>query len=273
MRLGGHVPATAPLQTADAVGLDVIQLHLSSPRMWRPPRPRDDAAALAASGRVAAVHAPYLCNPASADPEVRARSTALLRATREAAASVGAGGVVVHAGHAGAGETHAHAIARWRTCLAEVVGDPDGDDGDGLPRVLIEHTASGRMPAGRRLGELTTLVRALRDVADVGVCLDTAHAFAGDPDAADDPVGWIDRLADALGGIDVVHVNDSAAPAGSGQDRHANLGAGRMGLTWLSTMLRAVRAVAPGAPALLETPGYDERRAQDAEILRFLLEG
>lgn len=262
MRLGGHLPSHDPLTVADRLGLDVVQLHLSSPRMWRDPGPRDDADELRRSGRIVSAHAPYLCNPASADPQVRSRTAVLLQATLDAAATVGAGGVVVHAGSAGIGGTIDDAVARWCDLLPRLRGP--------VP-VWIENTASGQASVGRHLDTVARLFATLRDLPDVeveiGACLDTAHAFAADAAAADTPGEWVERFRDAAGGIDLVHVNDSAAPAGSGRDRHANLGAGGMGLGRLAQMIAAARAPA----AVLETPGYDERRAQDAEILRYLV--
>jgi deoxyribonuclease-4 len=260
MRIGGHLPSKDPLDAADRLGLDIIQIHVSSPRTWQAPRPRPDADALAASGRIVAVHAPYLCNPASADPQVRARSAVLLQQTIGAAMSVGAGGVVVHAGHAGAGGNIADGIARWIDLLPRLHGD--------VP-LLIENTASGQASLGRHLDTIAALFDALRScdhTVTIGACLDTAHAFAADPAAEKDPRGWVEQFVAATGGVDLLHVNDSAAPAGSGRDRHANLGAGVMGLRTIADMIVAADAPA----AVLETPGYDERRAQDAEILRYL---
>lgn len=261
MRIGGHLPSKDPLDAADRLGLDVIQIHVSSPRTWQPPRTRPDAAALAASGRVVAVHAPYLCNPASADATVRSRTAVLLQQTIDVAVSVAAGGVVVHAGQAGVGGTVADGIARWIDLLPRLHGD--------VP-LLIENTASGQASVGRHVDSIAALFDALRSCEHtmrVGACLDTAHAFAADPAAEKDPGGWVEQFVAVTGGVDLVHVNDSAAPAGSGRDRHANLGAGVMGLTVIAEMIAAARAPA----AVLETPGYDERRAQDAEILRYLV--
>lgn len=261
MRIGGHLPTRDPLGTADGLGIDLIQIHASSPRTWQAPRPRPDADELAASGRLVAVHAPYLCNPASSDPVVRDRSEVLLQQTLDAAARLNAGGVVVHAGQAGADGRVEDGIARWTRLLPRLRGT--------VP-LLIENTASGRASVGRHLDSIAALFDAVRACdADVrvGACLDTAHAFAADPAAGKDPGGWVEQFVEVTGGVDVVHVNDSAAPAGSGRDRHANLGAGVMGLRAIAEMLAA-----SGAPAaVLETPGYDERRAQDVEILRYLL--
>lgn len=261
MRLGGHLPTRDPLGTADELGFDAIQIHVSSPRTWQGPRPHGDAAELAASGRVVAVHAPYLCNPASADQIVRERTEALLQETIDAAAAVGAGGVVVHAGQAGIRGTVDEGIERWTALLPRLRGD--------VP-LFIENTASGRASVGRYLEGIAALFAALRCCSAsmrIGACLDTAHAFAADPAVADDPGGWVRAFVDATGGVDLIHVNDSLAPAGSGRDRHANLGAGVMGLSMLAEMIAAARAPA----AIVETPGYDERRVQDLEILRYLV--
>ncbi len=261
MRIGGHVPSRDPLAAADRLGLDVIQIHVSSPRTWRGPLARPDADALRASGRVVAVHAPYLCNPASADPQVRARTTVLLQRTIDAAAAIGAGGVVVHAGQAGAQGSVAAGVDCWTDMIPRLSGE--------VP-LLIENTASGVASVGRHLDGIAALFDAVRrsqPTMRVGACLDTAHAFAADAAVEKDPAAWVERFIAATGGVDLLHVNDSAAPAGSGRDRHANLGAGVMGLARIAEMIAAA-----GAPAaVLETPGYDERRAQDVEILRYVV--
>jgi deoxyribonuclease-4 len=135
----------------------------------------------------------------------------------------------------------------------------------------IENTASGSASVGRHLDSVARLFTALRDLPSaqirIGACLDTAHAYVADAAAGDKPGEWVRRFVEATGGVDLVHVNDSAAPAGSGRDRHANLGAGVMSLACLAEMIAAAQAPA----AVIETPGEDERRAQDVEILRYLV--
>jgi deoxyribonuclease-4 len=262
MRLGAHLPTRDPLAIADRLGFDVLQLHLSSPRTWRHPLPRVDADDLRRSGRVVSVHAPYLCNPASADPTVRQRTAEMLQATLDAAPTVGAVGVVVHAGSAGVSGSIDEGIARWCELVARLHST--------VP-LWIENTASGSASPGRHLDSIARLFTALRDLPHAGVpigaCLDTAHAFVADAVAADKPGEWVRRYVDATGGVDLVHVNDAHAPAGSGRDRHANLGAGVMSLACMAEMIAATNAPA----AVIETPGDEERRVQDVEILRYLV--
>ncbi|MBY5161813.1 TIM barrel protein [Salsipaludibacter albus] len=265
MLVGASVPSRDPLAAADARGADVVQVHLSAPRNWRAPRRREDAAALAASGRVVAAHAPYLCNPASADAAVRDRTTASLQASLDEAERCGVRGVVVHAGHAAGGGSMADALDRW-VGVVERLASP-------VP-LWIENTASGATAPGRRaedFGALLTRLRSTDVVArgslSVGAVVDTCHAWAGDPACAEDPGGWLRAVSVGTGGIDLLHVNDSRDPAGAGRDRHTNLGAGEMGTDVLATMVRTAAEL--GVPAaLVETPSEDGGQERDLALLR-----
>ncbi len=261
MRLGASVPSKDPLASADEVGADVVQIHLSAPRVWRHPIGRADAQALCASDRIVAAHAPYLCNPASGNDEVREKTALNLQATLDEAARCGVHGVVVHAGHAAGGGTMDDAIDRWVELAHRLRSD--------VP-LLIENTASGDTAPGRHLGDLVRLFERLRgedlDVR-IGSCFDTCHAWAGDPDAAGDPTGYVKAFAEAAGGIDLLHVNDSRDRAGAGRDRHTNLGEGEMGLDVLEAMVGTAAEV--GCPALVvETPSEDGGQARDLALLR-----
>lgn len=264
MLVGSHVPAKDPLIRAGTVGSDVVQLHLSAPVQWRAPKQRADAADLLAAGRVAAVHAPYLCNPASADPVVRQRTATMLQQTLDEAARCGARGVIVHAGHAAGGGTIEDALDRWSEVAASLHSD--------VP-LLIENTAAGRTAPGRHLTDIIRLFERLgrADLAvPIGSCLDTCHAWAGDPEAAADPAAWVATFADAAGGIDLLHVNDSRDPPGAGRDRHANLGDGEIGLDTLEAMVLA--AAEAGAPAaIVETPSGGDAHARDIALIRRFL--
>lgn len=260
MRVGSVVRTKAPLRRAEELGCDVIQIHLSAPVQWRDPVPRADAADLRASGIVAAVHAPYLCNPASPDEAVREKTRRSLEVTLAAAATVGAGGVVVHAGQAGAAGPVEEGLERWAALLADL--EVEGD----VP-LWIENTASGAAAPGRHLDDWIRLVEVARRATDrlaIGTCLDTCHAFAGDPNAAEDAVAWTERFVAATGPVDLVHVNDSKVPAGAGQDKHESLGDGEIGLPMLADFLRAAQAPA----AVLECPGDDDIRRRDLAFLR-----
>ncbi|MBN2114451.1 MAG: deoxyribonuclease IV [Acidimicrobiia bacterium] len=247
--IGAHVAAAHPLAEAAARGADLVQLFLSNPQSWKKPVPRPDAAALRSSPLPIYVHAPYLINVASPNNRVRIPSRTILADTMEAAAAVGAAGVVVHGGHVGDDEGPEAGVERWRKAL-EAVARP-------VP-LLLENTAGGGNAVLRDLGRLGPLWEAIGHLG-AGFCLDTCHAWA----AGEDLEGVVDRVRAATGRIDLVHCNDSRDPAGSGRDRHANLGKGLIP----PALLVAVAGEA-GAPVVVETPDDDGGQAVDIAWLR-----
>src|SRR4051812_38547334 len=111
MLIGAHVsPAGGPakaVERGEERGCQAIQIFNQSPRMWKPTVYQDEAvaefrAALAASDTVDAlvIHAIYLVNLASEDPEIREKSLASLIRSLRAGDALGAVGVVVHPGSA-----------------------------------------------------------------------------------------------------------------------------------------------------------------------------
>ncbi|MYG91930.1 MAG: deoxyribonuclease IV, partial [Acidimicrobiia bacterium] len=100
MLIGAHLSNRRPLADARAVGAEVVQVFLSSPRSWKKPPPRPDAEELRSSPIPIYVHAPYLVNVMAGESRIRIPSRRILADTCEAAAHIGAAGVVVHGGHA-----------------------------------------------------------------------------------------------------------------------------------------------------------------------------
>lgn len=249
MLIGAHVPSLRPLEEAAAVDAEVVQIFLSNPQSWQKPAPRPDAAELRASPLPVYVHAPYVINVASPNNRVRIPSRNILGETLAAAAAVGAVGVVVHGGYVGDEEEAEAGVERWRKAL-EAVERP-------VP-VLLENTAGGGRAVLREIGRLARLWEEI-GAHGVGFCLDTCHAWA----AGEELGTLVDRVRSATGRIDLVHCNDSRDPAGSGRDRHANLGRGEIPPDRLVEVV--VRA---GAPVVVETPDGEGGQAADIAWLR-----
>ncbi len=258
--VGAHVglrDALAGAATTRSQG--VVQVFASSPRMWAPPKDVDLGPLRDAGFRVF-LHAPYLINVASPDPEVRRRSAASLRATLATANAQGAAGVVVHGGHAGPDAPEGAGFARWAALLGRLEGD--------VP-LLIENTAGGSNACARTLPQLERLfgetVPGAAAGLPVGFCLDTCHAWAGDADL------WtgagLARLLAVTGAPLLTHVNDSRDPRASGRDRHANIGAGEMPAASLRRMLRTLRDAGCDA-FVIETPWPAERAGEDVAWVR-----
>jgi len=249
--VGAHVAPERPLETAAALGADAVQIFLSDPQGWRKPDPRDDADALRSSPLPLYVHAPYLINVCSPKNNVRYGSRKILQQTCDAAAEVGAAAVIVHAGHAEDGI--AEGVGRWPRTLEMLEAS--------VP-VFIENTAGGDNAVARRFDALALLWEAVSGAktdVQLGFCFDTCHAHAAGEELSD----AIDRVRAIVGRIDLLHANDSRDPAGTGADRHANLGKGEMETEALRGMIRAA-----GGPVVVETPGSAEDMRADLEFVR-----
>lgn len=219
---------------AAALGLDALQMFLGDPQSFSKPEPRADARALKASGMPVFVHAPYRLNVCHPSPRIRVPSRKTLAQTVDAAADIGAAGVIVHGGHAEDDPTEGP--IRWWKVFEERKFPA---------RVLIENTAGGQNAVARYVDQIARLWEKLEGF-EVGFCFDTCHVHA----AGEQLVGVVERVLRIVGSIDVLHCNDSRDLPGTGADRHANIGRGKMSPTVLQDMIEASRA-----PVLiLETP-------------------
>ena len=247
--VGAHLSRQKPLEAAEAVGADCVQIFLSDPQGWKKPPPRKDAEQLRASKVPLYVHAPYLINVCSPRNNVRYGSRKILQQTCDAAADVGAVAVIVHAGHAEDGI--AEGVGRWPRTLEMLNSE--------VP-VYIENTAGGENAVARRFDALARLWEAVSQAktsVDVGFCFDTCHAHA----AGEELSHAVERVRGIVGKIDLLHANDSRDPPGTGADRHANLGKGQIGEGVLREMIRAA-----GPPVVVETPTRGIRA--DIEFVR-----
>ena len=254
VKIGIHIDEVAPVERARERGADLVQFFVGDPQDWRIPPPGPEAAELAASPMVKYVHAPYVMNLASGNNRIRIPSRKLLADTCQAAAAVGATAVIVHGGHVTADDDEEQGFLRWRKALERL---------DAPVPLLLENTAGGNHAMARRLDMLARLWEHVGDLG-LGFCLDTCHAHAG----GEGIEGIVERVRAITGRIDLVHANDSKDPAGSGRDRHDNLGHGQIGIDAIASVVRAA-----GAPVVCETPGGVAEHRADIEALRSRLAG
>jgi deoxyribonuclease IV len=246
MILGAHVRGSRPLEEAEELGAECIQMFVGDPQSFRKPAPRPDADELRDSALPVYVHAPYLINVASPNNRIRIPSRKLLQQSLDSAAAIGAAGLIVHAGHAEDGVEEG--FARWRKALEQIESP--------VP-VLIENTAGGENAMARRIDVLARLWDEIGDLQP-GFCFDTCHAHAAGEDLSD----VVERVLDAVGKIDVLHCNDSRDRAGTGADRHANIATGNIGADALVHMVKTA-----DAPVVIcETPW--DGIADDLTVLR-----
>lgn len=272
MLFGAHVSGgiSGGVARGVEIGCDAIQVFTQSPRMWRHPEHDPEVVERFRHDRVEAgigsvvCHALYLCNLASPDEEMHAKSVAALEATLQTAGAIEAEGVVLHVGsHLGSGLDAA--LERIVPALRRLLGLTDE-----RLWLLLENSAGAGGTIGRSVEELALLVDSVDRHPRLGVCLDSCHWFVSGVDVTRPRVleDAVDDL-EARVGLDrlrCLHVNDAATPLGSNRDRHASIGAGLMG-EGLGTFL--AHPAFQELPAILETPGPDGH-GPDAEEVRRL---
>lgn len=257
-RIGAHLVVDDPVAEAISRGLPVIQIFLGDPQGWTGPALGGTADALrdgfAAADVDVYVHAPYVINVATTNNRIRIPSRKLLATQLDAAASIGAAGLIVHGGHVTAGVDPADGYDNWRKAVQRI---------DRPVPLLIENTAGGDNAMARTLDAIARLWDAVTSAAgdsagDVGFCLDTCHAWA----AGIDLVDVVDQVKAITGRIDLVHCNNSRDDFGSGRDRHAGLRDGTIDADLLAAVARAANA-----PVVCETPDNDGSLAEDVHWL------
>ncbi|MHB8243012.1 MAG: deoxyribonuclease IV [Solirubrobacteraceae bacterium] len=271
MLIGAHVSPAGGLPKAIERGVErgcrSIQIFNQSPRMWKASAYRDeDVAAFREAMQespidAVLIHAVYLLNCASDDPDIRAKSLASLTNSLRVGAAIGASGVVLHPGSAKTGHV-GEAIARAGATIREALADSED-----CP-LHLENTAGAGGTLGRSIDELAELIEAAGGDQRIGLCLDSCHLFASGYDirttaGMDATVAEIeDKIGlERLGSL---HLNDSQTPLGSNRDRHADVGEGELGEKGCAAFLSAPQF--EGLACALETPGPDRKGATPEEV-------
>ena len=255
VKIGAHVSPANVVVEAELRGADIVQVFLGNPQSWSAPTFSHAGGAdgmkqaLLDAGIDAYVHAPYLINIPTTNNKVRIPSRKALQQTVDAAFAIGAKGVVVHGGHVPKEDDPELGFANWKKAVDQL---------DMNVPVFIENTAGGERAMARHLEAIAKLWDHVGH-SGVGFCFDTCHAWAGGMDLAT----AVEKITAITGKIDLVHANDSKDAAGSGRDRHANIGQGNIDLDVLVAAIKAANA-----PVITETPGEAAEQAADIALLR-----
>jgi deoxyribonuclease-4 len=258
MLIGAHVSPAGGLWKAiergSEIGCESIQIFNQSPRMWRPTAYKDEDVARFRAAREASpikailIHAVYLLNCASDDPEIREKSLASLTQSLRVGHAIGATGVVLHPGSAKTGDV-GEAIKRAGGVIREALSESE------QCALHLEDTAGAGGTLGRSFEELGALIDAAGGDERLGMCLDSCHLLASGydirtADGLDATLAKCDELV-GLHRLHSIHLNDSITPLGSGRDRHAAPGEGELGEHGLAVFLSEPRF--EDLPVVLET--------------------
>jgi deoxyribonuclease IV len=269
MLIGAHVSPAGGLSQAiergEQRGCRAIQIFNQSPRMWKPTAyEKEDFAAFrdamdASSIESVLIHAVYLLNCASEDPDIRSKTLNSLIHSLRVGHEIGASGVVLHPGSAKSGDAQS-AIVRAGQTIREALEQSEGCS------LHLENTAGAGGTLGRSIEELSALLDACGGDRRLRLCLDSCHLFASGYDIRTSAGvdGVLRTIAEDIGSerLGSLHLNDSQTPLGSNRDRHANLGEGELGEDGCAAFLSAPSFA--GLPCVLETPG-ENRSGPSAE--------
>jgi deoxyribonuclease-4 len=271
MLIGAHVSPAGGLDKAiergTEKGCEAIQIFNQSPRMWRPTAYGDDDFAALKKAmkpspvKAVLIHAVYLLNCASEDPEIRDKSRASLIQSLRVGAGIGAAGVVLHPGSAKQGDV-AQAIKRAGQVIKEALSETDR-----CP-LHLEDTAGAGGTLGRSFEELAELLSAAGGGRRLGICLDSCHLLASGYDirtaaGLTQTIDDFDRIV-GLKRLGSLHLNDSQTKLGSNRDRHANIGTGELGDRGCAAFLSEPRF--EKLPLVIETQGPERQGPTREEV-------
>lgn len=196
-------------------------------------------------------HAPYTMNLASAQEKVYEFACTVMREDVARMDELGIENIVFHPGsHTGIGVEAG--IENIVAGLNQAVYGKEGIT------VLLETMSGKGTEIGSKFEELREIRGRVEHPEKIGICLDTCHVFSAGYDIIHDLDGVLAEFDKILGLnlLKAVHLNDSMMPYGSHKDRHAVIGAGKIG--W-EPLLRLMRH-----PALCNLPFYLETPLDDA---------
>ncbi|MFB6150236.1 MAG: deoxyribonuclease IV [Haloarculaceae archaeon] len=275
LRIGAHTSIAGGVDNAVEEQLEIGgncgQIFTHSPQVWQDPNLGDDETERFRETTAAediepwVIHSSYLVNLCTPKDDLREKSIDSMQKEVDAADALGIEYVNVHLGaHTGAG------VEAGLDNAASALDELDVPDG---VTVLVESDAGSGTKLGGDFEHLAAVLD--RSERDLGVCLDTAHAFAAGYDlstpeavretvAAFDDVVGLERLA-------CLHLNDSKHECGTNKDEHAHVGDGHIGEDGMRAIVthEALRDL----PFVLETPTEDGRSyAWNVEKVRELRE-
>ncbi len=260
-----HVSISGTIdQAADRArerGCDTFQVFTRNPRGWKYKKlDREEVEEFkrkTASYNLnpVAAHMPYLPNLSSPKKLIYNKSVKSLTAELDRCATLGIPYIVTHLGsHLGKGTDLG--LERISGAVNSALSESQSD-----VMLLLENTAGTKNSMGSSFEDIKRILKRVNDGKRVGICFDTAHAYAAGYDLHS-PQGVMDTLQKfdstlGLSLLKIIHLNDSQVGLGSGRDRHEHIGLGYIGEMGFRALFKheAVRNL----PFIMETP-IDDRR-------------
>ncbi len=237
------------LDRAEEMGASSLQIFSGSPRTWKNSFRSDKEISKFVEKRKLLqipvfIHAKYLINLGSSEKRIADNSFNSLRHDLILAEKIGAEGVVFHP----------------RGKINPLVKNIKKLLNESSSTLIVENTAQSRLSFVHSILKKVSSSR-------LKFCLDTAHAFEAGY-SLNTPKGRKALFSDikkaGVEKLSVVHVNDSKTKAGSKNDKHENIGKGKIGKE--SFFLFLNHPFTSCLPFILETPGFDQKGPDEKNI-------
>jgi len=278
-KIGAHISAAgdisqAPLRAASA-GCECFQFFSRPPQGGSAKEITDKLAAEFKTNSQkynleSYIHTPYYINLASTKNNIYYGSIKVIREELERGSLLGVKYIMTHIGSSKElGEKMG--LKKAIDGLAEIMRGYQGST-----KLLLENSAGAGTIIGDTLKELATIIYSPKlKKYSIGICFDTAHAFASGYDLRDTKTvtATFKQLDKIIGKekLKLIHANDSLAEFNSHKDRHAHIGEGKIGLKGFKAIIAEAKKLKINL--ILETPHQnfaDPALIKDINILKSL---
>jgi deoxyribonuclease-4 len=269
-RIGAHVSVAGGLllaiERAETIGATCLQIFSSPPQQWKSSTislsdcQKFKAVAKEKNILPVFVHGTYLINLASENEFSLQQSKQSLIEDLQFCSRIGSRGVIFQFG------SNALGWEGKKRTLVPVIHDIL-EKTPSETQFVIENSAGSGNKIGSSMTELSSMVADTNNTR-VKICLDTAHAFAAGNDLrTPEAVDVFIRHVEATLGWDhvvAIHLNDSKVDLGSKNDRHENIGAGKIGLEGFRSLVN--HPLVRNIPFILEVPGFEKNGPDQKNI-------
>ncbi|PWI48861.1 hypothetical protein CEE45_04700 [Candidatus Heimdallarchaeota archaeon B3_Heim] len=214
-----------------------------------------------------AIHMPYLPNLSSPDDGLYNRSIKVLQEEIVKSHLLHSPYVISHLGSPKK-ESRDFAVKRTAKALDQAL-----ESRIAPTMILLENSTAKRRDWGKNIEDITNVINTVNQPQYVGMCFDTAHAFASgyeisSPEILHEVFDSIDELV-GKNKVRVIHLNDSKGQLNSGIDHHEHIGRGNIGIDCFRELMQHPRF--NNISMILETP-KDEKidDKKNLDLLRSL---
>jgi len=281
LKLGVHVSIAGKIyksiDRAVELGCNTMQIFSRNPRQWRKTLLSDEDVERfkkkVAKAKIdpVVVHIPYLLNLATVRRSFFKITIREFIADLIESDKLGADYLVTHIGSCKGG-TEEGGLSRIIQALNKILKETKGVKTE----VLLENTSGSGHWLGYKFLHQKIILDGLNRPEAVGICLDTAHAWAAGY-KINEPRGLkalLDEIDQEVGleRLKVIHLNDTQEELGSLRDRHYDIGTGKIGRKGFSLIVNHPKL--RELPFILETPkdSVDEDK-ENLNVVRSLYKG